>query len=252
MCHATRPLPPVHIAVSPALWAPDPRAELRLFQNGECAACRRPLASRHYFLRDRGGLRVAALICMACAQARVILPDPPVLHVPPLLRLRLTHGTPASTPRGDAHLLSTAAANGEWDRFASPLHALLVHQGGRCALHHPDKPHRERCSTGEERQLLYVDHDHQTGLARALLCPPCNSREGWRSGSSLQLSLAKRLREQPPAQSCEATAGLTHYWLTGWPRPAWWPSTSAERRPSRTRPRPSACRARPGAGAESP
>lgn len=39
---------------------------------------------------------------------------------------------------------------------------LLQRQNGRCAI----------CDTSERK--LHVDHDHDTGKVRALLCPPCN------------------------------------------------------------------------------
>ena len=239
MCHAVRrPLLPCPTRLALLSLPPHPRDELRALQHGLCAGCGRPLKTRSYFARDSGGLRIAALICMGCAQSRRPVADPPVLHAPPLLRLRLTHGTPASTPRGDAGRLAAAFAAGDWDRFASPLHALLVAQGGRCALWRPGKPAREQCSAGGEHQLLYLDHDHSTGLARALLCPPCNSREGWGAGSPAQRAAAARLRDDPPAGRCPATRGLSHYWLTGWARPAGWRPEGPPRLPSRTRPRP--------------
>lgn len=234
---ALTPLPPPRPPTRP-----HPRDELRAVQHGLCAACGRPLASRAYFFRDLDGLRVAALICMACVVAKAPVPDTPVLRVDPLLRLRLTFGTPASAPRGDSAQLGPALAAGDWDAFASPLHALLVAQGGQCALHRLGKPWRERCSDGGDHQLLYVDHDHATGLARALLCPPCNSREGWGAGSQSHRSATELLRAQPPAQACAATAGLTHRWLTGWLRPPDWRPAVPDRLPSRTRPRPARAR----------
>jgi hypothetical protein len=218
---------------------PDPRAELRAWQNGRCAGCGRRLAHRAYFHRDSNGLRVAALVCMHCASTRAPVPDPPIHRVSPLLRLRLTHGTTASIPRRDPALLQDALQAEDWDRFASPLHALWVAQDGRCALHHPGKPARERCSAGGWNQVLYVDHDHAGPRhVRSLLCPPCNSREGWNSGSALHRRLVDRLRHDPPARRCPATAGLTYRWVTGWARPAGWSPVAPPREPSRTRPRP--------------
>ena len=50
--------------------------------------------------------------------------------------------------------------------------ALLVGQGGVCALCRrlPDLP--------TDRTPLVVDHDHQTGAVRGLLCDSCNSALG--------------------------------------------------------------------------
>src|SRR5262249_20157987 len=44
---------------------------------------------------------------------------------------------------------------------------LLARQGGRCAI------------CGEESDKLCVDHCHETGAVRGLLCPLCNSATGF-------------------------------------------------------------------------
>src|SRR6185503_3329992 len=50
--------------------------------------------------------------------------------------------------------------------------ALLVKQGGKCAICFRDK--------GNARgHRLYIDHDHETGLIRGLLCSRCNSAIGY-------------------------------------------------------------------------
>jgi hypothetical protein len=42
--------------------------------------------------------------------------------------------------------------------------AMLGHQGGRCAL----------CPSEPKTRRLHVDHDHDTGEVRGLLCHRCN------------------------------------------------------------------------------
>lgn len=43
---------------------------------------------------------------------------------------------------------------------------MLASQGGGCAIcQKPD---------GEGKDRLHLDHDHETGKARGLLCGPCN------------------------------------------------------------------------------
>ncbi len=42
--------------------------------------------------------------------------------------------------------------------------AMHVAQGGRCAI----------CRTLNEEEVLHVDHDHESGEVRGLLCRACN------------------------------------------------------------------------------
>jgi hypothetical protein len=49
---------------------------------------------------------------------------------------------------------------------------MLAAQGGKCAICSSDK-------AGKKRQTFAVDHDHDTGLVRGLLCIRCNAHLGW-------------------------------------------------------------------------
>ena len=49
--------------------------------------------------------------------------------------------------------------------------AILGQQGGRCEICH-------REPSGGKRGRLYVDHCHETGIVRALLCKQCNAAIG--------------------------------------------------------------------------
>lgn len=51
--------------------------------------------------------------------------------------------------------------------------ALLVSQGGRCKICRSDRPE------GGRWWRFVVDHDHQTGKVRGLLCPRCNRMLGF-------------------------------------------------------------------------
>lgn len=50
--------------------------------------------------------------------------------------------------------------------------ALLENQGGRCAICGTDEPE------GRSRTYFHVDHDHDTGAVRGLLCSRCNTALG--------------------------------------------------------------------------
>lgn len=54
---------------------------------------------------------------------------------------------------------------------------MLADQSGGCALCGV-KP--EALKAGRFREFLHVDHDHDTGKVRALLCPDCNLMIGRR------------------------------------------------------------------------
>jgi len=38
--------------------------------------------------------------------------------------------------------------------------------------------HSHRCGICSATKILYVDHNHETGVLRGLLCPSCNSAIG--------------------------------------------------------------------------
>lgn len=80
-----------------------------------------------------------------------------------------------------------------------PLRALREHQAERCAV----------CD--EKRKRLFVDHDHETGWVRGLLCNGCNSSEG----RGFRAPWFAEYRENPPA----AQIGLRVQYGQHLPRP---------------------------------
>ena len=55
---------------------------------------------------------------------------------------------------------------------------MLEEQGGVCAVCHQPETRRRPWSNNEEINPLAVDHDHETGQVRALLCSHCNTSLG--------------------------------------------------------------------------
>lgn len=94
------------------------------------------------------------------------------------------------TDRERARAASECSDPEEADRLGLAL--LSDWQDGRCAI----------CGGRDNR---VIDHDHATGLVRGLLCPSCNTREGFaRAGDAYD-----RYGAQNPA----ATLGLSiRYW----------------------------------------
>lgn len=68
---------------------------------------------------------------------------------------------------------------------------LLAFQGGVCAIcKQPQKLiHVGRART--PREDLYMDHDHQTGKVRGLLCHRCNYMLGWLSENAATVDSAR-------------------------------------------------------------
>jgi len=69
---------------------------------------------------------------------------------------------------------------------------LLIHQGGGCAI-----CQTEGCSTGYK---LAVDHDHENGVVRGLLCMSCNTALGRLNDSTELLLRAVAYLENPPTR----------------------------------------------------
>lgn len=197
-------LGPYGVGVRPT----TPVTFLRQAQGGGCAACPRPLPQDDLRARSEDGV-ILGLVCKSCSIRRVPVRAPaPYLQVDPLARLRLRLPHHLSFPRLVGTSDQTALTLQDWDYFDSPTHALWVQQQGQCPL-----PWHQGWSVNWGSAAIVLDHDHETGLARALLCQRCNVIEGKaRRGHRMAPLTAYRLAS--PAQQCPATAGLSHGYLT--------------------------------------
>lgn len=73
---------------------------------------------------------------------------------------------------------------------------LFVEQAGRCAI----------CETPQGDKLLVVDHDHDTGEVRGLLCAKCNSAIGLLGDSPSNLAAAIIYLEEARCRPHERSA----------------------------------------------
>lgn len=190
-------------AVLPSL----PMLDLRTLQAGKCAGCPQPLPTADLRARTNDGT-ILGLVCKSCSIRRALLREPvPYVRLDSLARLRLRLPHHLGFRRVVSARDRRALASADWDHFESPTHALWVYQRGRCPL-----PWHAGWSLDWATASLVLDHDHESGLARALLCQRCNTTEGKaRRGQRMPLLTTYRLGS--PAQACPATAGLSYNYL---------------------------------------
>lgn len=74
--------------------------------------------------------------------------------------------------------------------------ALLVRQDSKCAICRSG-------NSGTKNGVFVVDHDHETGAVRGLLCRPCNIALGLFQDDRIRLEAAIHYLTPPP---CERTA----------------------------------------------
>lgn len=184
-----------------------PITALRDVQDGRCAGCGGELPATDLRARNASGW-ILGLVCKSCSVRRspLLTPTPyDALDSLTMLRLRVPHHL--GFPRSASGRARLALAAKDWDFFESPTHALWVQQRGRCPL----PWHGARIDWRVEP--LVLDHDHLTGLARALLCHRCNVTEGKaRRGTRMPPLTAFRLSS--PAQQFAPTRWLSHAYLT--------------------------------------
>lgn len=91
------------------------------------------------------------------------------------------------------------------------LTEMLDRQAGRCAICSKGWRDCTRAKRGRHDafflQYLYVDHDHQTGLARGLLCNACNTAIGLFGEHPARLLRAAAYLERHAAYAPSAASG---------------------------------------------
>jgi hypothetical protein len=83
--------------------------------------------------------------------------------------------------------------------------ALLAAQEGRCAV------------CGERAKPLCLDHDHETGVVRGMLCSPCNVGLGHLRDDPRRLLAAVRYLRDPPAPKVARMLQLADGEVPEWP-----------------------------------
>lgn len=132
-----------------------------------------------------------------------------LLHYPPGQACPMTAGASNQvrprTFRHDHRPLEPVTSS--WRGMNTALHCLFLFQDrGRCGIC------KDALPVQSKPRSVHTDHDPSTGLVRGLLCQRCNIAEGqdwptrwWDCCESNFL----RYLEDPPAQSCPDTRGLT-------------------------------------------
>jgi len=103
--------------------------------------------------------------------------------------------------------------------FATLCDMLQEEQGGRCGI------------CGSDREALVVDHDHQSGFVRGLLCNACNLAEGRHYGTCSVVGDCPICiwREAPTvAWIGWTTAFVSHLGGVAGPHPESWAPTADE------------------------
>lgn len=105
------------------------------------------------------------------------------------VRTRLLNGQPSCwgwtvTHSQSARALTSLTADTQFEAEGTGSVVLDEWQAGRCAI----------CG---EAEPLVVDHDHQSGLVRGLLCRRCNTNEGI---DGRPATVYQRYRELPPTR----------------------------------------------------
>lgn len=100
----------------------------------------------------------------------------------------------AADPEGVAQRAYASRVKGKYGITIDAVNEMWADQGGRCAIcGAPEPPFAER------HQRLHVDHDHQTGVVRGLLCSPCNQGLGYFSDDPDRLEEAAQYLRRPAA-----------------------------------------------------
>ena len=78
----------------------------------------------------------------------------------------------------------------EWSDYL----ALFIKQGGECAICKTKLATHQQ--DGNSYEIAHIDHDHESGKIRGLLCNKCNSALGYFNDSALLCKLASQYLEE--------------------------------------------------------
>jgi hypothetical protein len=106
------------------------------------------------------------------------MPDCPDLKLPGAFRYCAVHS--AEGPQRERAQVVRRARERAYGITHDEYETLLEVQGGACAI----------CGNGEQKRALAVDHDHQTGTIRGLLCDRCNPMLGYAQDNAAILQAA--------------------------------------------------------------
>ena len=131
----------------------------------KCAKCKgiKPLSEFH---RNRSKADGLNNLCKPCNNAHSIAG-----YYANRAERRAGQAAYSKTPRGQANA-KRAVLKFNYGITLEDYNLQLTQQNGRCAICNTDSP------GGRHKKSLYVDHNHETGKFRALLCHNCNAGIG--------------------------------------------------------------------------
>lgn len=144
------------------------------------------------YTRKSDGVRPKMTICKPCNAAKSREYYRANLEVQRDKNKRKSQAWREADPERAAEKQYASRLQSKYGITIDAVNQMWEDQGGCCAIcGAPEPPFAER------RQRLHVDHDHQTGVVRGLLCSTCNQGLGYFSDDPDRLDKAAQYLRQP-------------------------------------------------------
>lgn len=161
-------------------------------QNGQCAICgtKEPGGKRNkYFAVDHDHVtrKIRGLLCGNCNQALGAFKDSFEFLESAIQYLATVEYTPLNTTQSHVSKTSVCRRTRNYKRnyglTIEDYDQMFEDQDGRCVICGAESP-------GSKRKHFFIDHDHETGKIRGLLCGHCNTALGQFKDDPVTIELA--------------------------------------------------------------